>query len=183
MENLVKRATELSEQSENTEPLVSRQLYDSLRKVSQDDANVTKQMQQDLLAEGMMTRSLFERLKETQKHEGGQTFDLTSELLREGYLPQARTAENKARAGIDELRRGVERAAGNVLGDDAEALRHAQRQLDELTELLTREAARASEESGQIAQAEQSKEDPGGRAIESRNPARNRIRGEPGWSA
>jgi len=178
MENLVKRATELSEQSENTEPLVSRQLYDSLRKVSQDDANVTKQMQQDLLAEGMMTRSLFERLKETQKHEGGQTFDLTSELLREGYLPQARTAENKARAGIDELRRGVERAAGNVLGDDAEALRHAQRQLDELTELLTREAARASEESGRIAQAGQSKEDPGGRGQSNQGTPRETASGE-----
>ncbi|MBX7122308.1 MAG: hypothetical protein K1X42_09275 [Opitutaceae bacterium] len=158
MENLVKRATELSEQSENTEPLVSRQLYDSLRKVSQDDANVTKQMQQDLLAEGMMTRSLFERLKETQKREGGQTFDLTSELLREGYLPKARTAESKARAGVDELRRGVERAAGNVLGDDAEALRHAQRQLDELTESLTREAAKATEKAGRVAQADQTKE-------------------------
>nr|MBP7143213.1 hypothetical protein [Opitutaceae bacterium] len=163
MENLVKRATELSEQSENTEPLVSRQLYDSLRKVSQDDANVTKQMQQDLLAEGMMTRSLFERLKETQQREGGQTFDLTSELLREGYLPQARTAENKARAGVDELRRGVERAAGSVLGDDAEALRHAQKQLDELTDVLTREAAKASEESTRIAQDDASREPTNGR--------------------
>ncbi|MBP8255955.1 MAG: hypothetical protein KAX37_01430 [Opitutaceae bacterium] len=163
MEALVKRATELSEQSENTEPLVSRQLYDSLRKVSQDDESVTKQMQQDLLAQGMMTRSLYERLKETQQREGGQAFDLTSELLREGYLPQARTAESKARAGVDELRRGVERAAGNVLGDDAEALRHAQRQLDELSESLTREVAKASDGSAQVAQKDQSRESTDGR--------------------
>ena len=145
MENLINRATELSEQSENIEPLVSRQLYDSLRKVSQDDANISKQMQQDLLAEGMMTRSLYERLRNTQQREGGQAFDLTSELLREGYLPQAITAENKARAGIEELRKGVEKAVSNVLGDDAEALRHAQSQLDELTEQLVREAALAQQ--------------------------------------
>lgn len=145
MENLTKRATKLSEQAENVEPLVSQQLYDSLRKVSQDSANTSRQMQQDLLAEGMMTRSLYERLKDGRQGDGGQVFDLASELLREGYLPQAITAENKARAGIEELRKGVEKAVGNVLGDDAEALRHAQGQLDELTEQLMREAALAQQ--------------------------------------
>jgi len=161
LEQVVKRATEISEQAEHTEPLVSRQLYESLRKVSQDDANVSKQMQQDLLAEGMMTRSLYERLKETQQREGGQAFDLTSELLREGYLPQALNAEKKAGAGVAELRRGVEKAAGSVLGDDAEALRHAQKQLDELTEQLMRESGKASEEAGQLAQAEGSRNESG----------------------
>ena len=145
MKDVLKRTTELSEQAETTEPLVSRQLYESLRKVSQDDANASKQLQQDLLAEGMMTRSLYERLKADPTQEGTKAFDLTAELLREGYLPQALTAEKKARAGIDELRKGVERAVGNVLGDDAEALKLAQSQLDEVTEQLAREAQQAGE--------------------------------------
>jgi hypothetical protein len=47
-------------------------------------------------------------------------------------LPQARQIERRAGAGIDQLRQGVEEAARSVLGDEAESLRLARQQLDEL---------------------------------------------------
>lgn len=144
MNRLVDRATQVSEQAENSEPLLSRTLYDSIRKVSQDDANAVKQAKQDLLNSGRMTRDLFDRLQRTSEREGGgKALDVTSELLREGYLPQARQAAQNVRSEVEELRKGVERAAESVLGDDAEQLKLAQSELDALTDALKRELAAA----------------------------------------
>jgi hypothetical protein len=144
MNKLVDRATQVSEQAENAEPLLSRQLYDSIRKLSQDDANALKQARQELMNSGKMTRELYDRLQKSSESEtGGKTLDLTREMLREGYLSQATQAGQRARSGIDELKRGVERAAESVLGDEAEQLRMAQSELDLLTEQLQREIAQA----------------------------------------
>ncbi len=144
MNRLVDKATQVSEQAENTEPLLSRQLYDSVRKLSQDDANTVKQARSDLLNSGRLTRDLYERLQRTaESEEGGKSLDLTRELLRDGFLPQARQAGQGARTQIDDLRRGVERAAESVLGDDAEQLKLARSELDALTDQLQREIAQA----------------------------------------
>ncbi len=147
MNKLVDRATQISEQSENTEPLLSRQLYDSIRKVSQDDANATKQLQDELLNSGRMTRDLYDRMQKTLERDGGgKALDVTRDMLREGYLPQAQQAGQRARGEIDELKRGVERAAESVLGDDAEQLKLARSELDELTDQLQREIAQANQQ-------------------------------------
>jgi hypothetical protein len=144
MNKLVDRATQISEQAENTEPLLSRQLYDSVRKVSQDDANAVKQARSELLSSGRMTRDLYDRMQKSAESEaGGKVLDLTRQMLQEGYLPQARQANQTARGEIDELRRGVERAAESVLGDDAEQLKLAQSELDALADQLQREIAQA----------------------------------------
>jgi len=45
MTNLVEHATQLSQQAEEPEPLLSRQLYDSVRKFSQDNLNNVRQTQ------------------------------------------------------------------------------------------------------------------------------------------
>jgi hypothetical protein len=50
---------------------------------------------------------------------------------------------------VDELRRGVERAAESVLGDDAEQLKLAQSELDTLTDQLRREIAQGQGRPGE----------------------------------
>ena len=144
MEKLVERATQVSEQAENTEPLITRQLYDSIRKVSQDDASAVKQVRDDLLNGGKMTRELYDRIQKTSEREGGgKALDMTRDMLREGFLPQARQAGQRARGEIDDLKRGVERAAESVLGDDVEQLKLARSELDQLAEQLQREIAQS----------------------------------------
>jgi hypothetical protein len=143
MTNVIGRATQVSQQAENAEPLLSRQLYDTLRRVSQEDANRVKQAQEELLLDGLMSRSLYDRLRQVAENDGAKSLELTAELLRQGYLPQADQAEQRARAGIDELRRGIERAAESVLGDDTEALRLARQELEALTDQVRQEIARA----------------------------------------
>ncbi len=144
MTKLVERATQVSEQAENTEPLLSRQLYDSIRKLSQDDANSVKQMRQELLGSGRLTRDLYDRLqKAAESDKSGKALDLTRELLRDGFLTEAGQAGQRARTEIDDLRKGVEKAAESVLGDDAEQLKLAQSELDELTDQLAKEMKQA----------------------------------------
>lgn len=142
LQSLVDQATEVSSQAEQSEPLLSRQLYDSLRKSSQDDARGVKEMQQELLGRGQMTRRLYDRMQQvSESDEAGRTLTLASDMLREDMLPQAREAERRARGSIEELMRGVERAAESVVGDDAESLRLAREELDAVTEQLRREVA------------------------------------------
>jgi hypothetical protein len=111
VKNLLEQIKDVSEQSETSEPLLSRKLYDTLRKTSGDNLD--------------------------------KTLEVTSELLRRNFLPQAKETEQRAGDRIEELRKGVEDAAESVLGDEAESLRLAQEQLDDLIRQVNEEAARA----------------------------------------
>ena len=145
MTNLLARATQVSQQAESSEPLVSRQLYDTLRKASQADAESAKKLQEDLIRNRMMTRSLYDRLQDKSSQDGAKAIELTAEMLRQGQDAPARASEARARAAIDALRQGVERAAEKVLGDDTEALRRARQELDTLTRQLDREMTQAGD--------------------------------------
>ena len=148
MDELVTRASQVAEQAESSEPLLARQLYDSVRKVAQDDAKTVKDLRQQLLEQGMLTRALNERLQQSpEKESGSRSLELSSELLRQGFLTPAGQASQRAGAGITDLKRGVERAAESVLGDDAQALKLAQSELDAVTDQLKRELAQG--QSGQ----------------------------------
>ncbi len=110
-EELIDQMKNVSEQAETSEPLLSKKLYDTLRRASTDNVD--------------------------------RTLEATGELLRRNFLPQAQEIERRAGKGIENIRQGVEEAAGNVLGDEAESLRLARQQLDELIRQVDEEAARA----------------------------------------
>jgi hypothetical protein len=108
---LLDQMREVSDQSEVSEPLLSRKLYDAFREASTENID----------------RSL----------------ETTEELLRRRFLPEAQETEQQAARAIGAMREGIEQAAGNVLGDEAESLRLAQQQLDELIREVDEETARA----------------------------------------
>lgn len=141
MSNVVDRATQISQQAEQAEPLLSQQLYDTVRKFAQNTAKDQKEAENELMTKGPMTKSLFELLQNNSDQGASKMEDIASELLRQGYLPQAGRLGERARTGIEDLRKGVERAAQSVLGDDAEDLKLAQRQLDDLARQLNNEIA------------------------------------------
>ncbi len=100
IEELIDQMKNVSEQAETSEPLLSRRLYDTLRRASTDNVD--------------------------------RALEATGELVRRNFLPQAQEVERQAARGIEDLRTGVEEAATSVLGDEAESLRLARQQLDEL---------------------------------------------------
>ncbi len=105
--NLLAQMRAVTEQSETTEPLLSKQLYDTLRRADQ-----------------MHTDNLLE---------------MGSQLTERGFLPQASQVERMARTNLTEFAGGIDRAADSVLGSETDALRYAQRQLDDLTRQVERE--------------------------------------------
>jgi hypothetical protein len=152
--NLVEHATQLSQQTEEAEPIASRELYDTLRKFSQDNANTVREFQDEFIQRGLVRTDLYERMNKLAKQDGPKSVELASEMLEQGLLPQARQAGNRAQSAVNDLRRGIERAAEKVLGDDTEALRIAQQQLDRLTGQLQREMTQSQTNATTNAQAQ-----------------------------
>jgi hypothetical protein len=111
---LLEQMKNVSDQAEASEPLLSRKLYDTLRKASTGEVD--------------------------------QALQATSELLRRNLLPQAQSIERRAGRRIGELRQGVEEAARSVLGDEAESLRLARQQIDDLIRQMNEGASSAQGE-------------------------------------
>lgn len=137
--NLLARAVQVSEQAEQPEPLLSRQLYDTLRGFSQQTSKALDDAQNQLLQQRVMTRDIYNLLREKSQADSTKLMDLTSKLVQGGFIPQADDIGQRMQAGLDRLKSGVEQAAQSVLGDDTEALRLAQQQLGQLTDELQKE--------------------------------------------
>ncbi len=123
--DLREQMQKVSEQAEAAEPLLARQLYDTLRENAQAGTD------------------------ETLKKAG--------ELARRGYDSQVKQFEEKARGEVEKVKKGVERAAESVLGDEAEALRQARAEIDSLGKQLEREIAQARPDLADNAEAGQRK--------------------------
>ncbi|HKS37242.1 MAG TPA: hypothetical protein VJW76_08645 [Verrucomicrobiae bacterium] len=150
MDEVIDHATQVTQQAEPVEPLLSKQLYDTLRKATQDEARNLQETTEDLLQQGRLYRAVYEKLQEA-KGGAKKSVEVTADLLREGFAPEANQLEQRARKSINDLKSGVERAAESVLGDDTEALRLAKRELEALSQQLEKELARAEAEQGQAA--------------------------------
>ena len=164
--NLVERASQVSEQAEAPEPLLSKQLYDTVRRLSQDSAKDVKELQEQLFTRRLVTRDLLDRLNSPEP-DAAKLLDAASALLRQDLLPEAGEAAQRAGPRLDDLKRGVERAAESVLGDDTEALRLAQQELNRLTDQVRQEIQRAQAEAGAAsanAQPERTREEAGAQA-------------------
>jgi hypothetical protein len=113
--NLMANMQNVTEKAESTEPLLSEQLYDTLRRAGQ-----------------LHTESLLET---------------GSQLVQRGFLNKAVEVEFSARTNINELRQKIEHAAESVLGSQAEALRYAQSELNDLTKQVERGEGNATNHS------------------------------------
>jgi hypothetical protein len=146
--NLFEQMRRVTEQAETADPRLAKQLYDTHRQAAQDDASHLAELTQELLERGALTRPVYDVLRAPNRPPTGQSLQATETLLREGHLAEARLMEAKSRAGLEDLKRGIERAAEGVLGDDVEALRLAQRELQELSRQLDGEIAQAERPAG-----------------------------------
>jgi hypothetical protein len=105
------------------------QQKESMKKLLDEMKDVSDQAES---SEPLLSRKLYDTLREASTGNTDQALETTGELLRRDLLPQAQQIERRASEGIDQLRKGVEEAARSVLGDEAESLRLARQQLDEL---------------------------------------------------
>jgi hypothetical protein len=114
----------------------AQQLTEQMKKVSEQSEN----------SEPLLSRSLYDTLRQTSTENLDRSLQVTEELLRRNFVPQAQETEPQAAQGIESLRKGVEEAATSVLGSEAESLRLAQQQLDDLMRQVNDEATRVGQQ-------------------------------------
>ena len=118
---------------------IGRQKED-LEKLTDRMKNVSEQAE---ASEPLLSRSLYDTLRDADTGNLDKALDTTGELLKRDLLPQAREIERRAGDGIREIRKGVEEAARNVLGDEADSLRQARQRIEELLRQVNEEMASA----------------------------------------
>jgi hypothetical protein len=101
--------------------------------------NVTEQAE---ATEPLLSQKLYDTLRRADQAHTDNLLDMGKQLADRGFLPQASLAENSARTNITELRSGIEAAAESVLSSE-DALRYAQKELEDLSRQVEREMAGA----------------------------------------
>ncbi|MBI4662701.1 MAG: hypothetical protein HY735_28135 [Verrucomicrobia bacterium] len=154
-EDLAKKIEEMSQARQRTlsdtaeRNALAEQLGEQKSGLTNLVTNVRRVTEQSEAAEPLLSRQLYDTWRRADQTKANSGLDASAELLRRGFVPQASEAEKPVRAVFDQLKRGVERAAESVLGDEAEALRMARNELDDLTQQLDREIAQANPNAGQ----------------------------------
>ncbi|MCH8922531.1 MAG: hypothetical protein IIA67_05215 [Planctomycetes bacterium] len=128
-ENREEVAKEIDRQRQNVEDLLQR-----MRQTVEEAEE----------SEPLLAEELYEAIRNTRRQNPEKALQSAGRSLDRGLLDDARNEERQAGKGIAELRKGVDRAAEKVLGDEQQALRRARQELDRLNRELRDEIARAN---------------------------------------
>jgi hypothetical protein len=121
---------QLSEQLAKQQDALTN-LLGGMRALSEQSENV----------EPLLSQKLYDTLRRADQRRTDNLLEMGAQLAQRGFLPQTSEVERSARTNINELRQGVESAAESVLGNETDALRYAQKELDDLTRQMEREIA------------------------------------------
>lgn len=110
-------ARQIDEQRERIE-----QLMDEMRRVSE----------QAEVSEPRLSQALYDAVRKAHTSGVGENLEETRDYARVGERSRAQEAERKVTKAVDELHKGVEKAAESILGGETEALRMARAELDSL---------------------------------------------------
>jgi len=161
-QQLVKKENEIAQKINQQTDLVPKTLSasDENKKLAQsmdqqqtDLTELLKEMhqvtEQSEISEPLLSKKLYDSLREAKTTNIEQTLKLTADMLRHNMLPQAQSIEPRVRAGLEKLNQQINQAAKSVLGDEAQRLRAARRQLDELIEQLNQAAPKTDQSNAQ----------------------------------
>lgn len=110
----------------------SRQVAEQQEKVEKLLNSMRQLSEQAEESEPLLHRNLYDAVRKAQTSGLEENLKETRDQLRYGSQAEAKDAERKAANAIEELRKGVEKAAESVLGSESEALRVAKNELDKL---------------------------------------------------
>ncbi len=110
----------------------SRQVGEQQEKVEKLLNSMRQLSEQAEESEPLLHRNLYDAVRKAQTSGLEENLKETRDQLRYGSQAEAKDAERKAANAVEELRKGVEKAAESVLGSESEALRVAKNELDKL---------------------------------------------------
>jgi len=123
---------------------IEEQLAEQRARLNELLQRMTETVVEAETAEPLLASELYETIRQAQQQDAERALRDTESSLRRGLVNDALQQERLANEGIRDIRSGVERAADSVLGDETEALRRAQEELNELVDQLRAEADRAN---------------------------------------
>jgi hypothetical protein len=163
-----RRTLDGSSEKEKATQQLEKQKGD-LQKLTADMKTVSEQAE---ASEPLLATELYDTLRKSAQADTARSLEMTRQLAQRGYAQEAQKFEEKARGEIEAIKEGVERAAEKVLGDEAEALRKARADLDQLTKQVDREISnRTGEPSAQEANGQT-----GGQAFGEPQPGQERSK-------
>ena len=114
-----------------------RERVATLRKEIRDTIEVAEEY------EPILAERLYDTYRKSQQESPEEALESTARSLRQGFVEDARREQRRAAQNIEKLREGIDQAAEAVLGDETEALRRANRELQRLANALEGELERA----------------------------------------
>ena len=132
----------------------SRQVTEQQEKIEKLLSSMRQLSEQAEQSEPLLHRNLYDAVRKAQTSGLEENLRETRDQLRYGTQAEARDSERKAANAVEELRKGVEKAAESVLGSESEALRVAKNELDKLIkEAQAQETAEKDQEGQKTANA------------------------------
>lgn len=160
-EQLDEKQKQISDQLEKQQQQAQSQERRSLRKNQgqqelanqlQDQENRLKSLMEQMKqvvqdsekSEPLLSKHLYDAIRKTRPFRPEDALKNAAEFLNDGDNQRALEAEQRAAAGIDTMKQGIQMAAESVLGNDLEALKKARQELKSLTSELKQEESLAS---------------------------------------
>ncbi|MAS96186.1 MAG: hypothetical protein CMO55_23535 [Verrucomicrobiales bacterium] len=113
------------------------------------------------ISEPLLSDALYDTIRDAMTNGVEQSLEEARNMTFYNRPDQARSAEQAAARGMEEINEGIEKAAEKVLGNEADALRMARSELDRLIEQAREETERIAGEEGEPQGGSQSSEEEG----------------------
>lgn len=121
---------------------------EAARKIEEQKQRVTKLMEemrrvseQAESGEPLLSQSLYDAVRKAHTSGVEENLEETRQYARMGDRPNAQEAERKATKAVEDLQKGVDKAAESILGSESDALRMARAELDSLIKGMKKEDA------------------------------------------
>lgn len=121
---------------------------ETARKLEEQKQRVTKLMEemrrvseQAESGEPLLSQSLYDAVRKAHTSGVEENLEETRQYARMGDRPNAQEAERKATKAVEDLQKGVDKAAESILGSESDALRMARAELDSLIKGMKKEDA------------------------------------------
>ena len=123
-----------------------QQLVDGIKEGQKEVENLREQIKQTIEEadelEPLLADELYDTYRETEQSRPDRALEYSADAVRRGRDEDAELIHDVAMEGIEQLRKGIDRAAERVLGDETEALKAANETIKNLSRELDQEIQR-----------------------------------------
>lgn len=171
IQNLEGERSKIEKSLSDSEPEndLEERLAEQSEKLDDLRENIRETIEKAEEFEPILAEKLYDAYRRTQQNTPAEAIDATRRSLERGFMDDAERQYRQAAKGIEQLREDIDDAAESILGDETDALRRANREIERLVDAVEDEERRgrsAGEESAQDSEAIAENDDASGSSAE-----------------